>query len=41
MAKLTQKELESVMDSFYNFKLDLLISTTIVEAGLDSLELIR
>jgi len=33
--KLTPKELETVMDSFYNFKLDLLISTTIVEAGLD------
>ena len=33
--KLTSKDLEIVMDSFYNYKLDLLISTTIVEAGLD------
>ena len=33
--KLTPKELEVVMDNFYNYKIDLLISTTIVEAGLD------
>ena len=33
--KLSSKELELVMDKFYNYKIDLLISTTIVEAGLD------
>ncbi len=33
--KLSPKELEIVMDNFYNYKIDLLISTTIVEAGLD------
>ncbi len=33
--KLTAMKLESVMDNFYNYKSDLLISTTIVEAGLD------
>ena len=33
--KLTPKELELVMDNFYSYKIDLLISTTIVEAGLD------
>ncbi|MDC3023889.1 transcription-repair coupling factor [Alphaproteobacteria bacterium] len=33
--KLNSKELEQVMNNFYNYKIDLLISTTIVEAGLD------
>ena len=33
--KLSSKELELAMDKFYNYKIDLLISTTIVEAGLD------
>ena len=33
--KLSSNELEVVMDHFYNYKIDLLISTTIVEAGLD------
>ena len=33
--KLSSNELEEVMDHFYNYKIDLLISTTIVEAGLD------
>ena len=35
MEKLSSKDLELVMDKFYNYKIDLLLSTTIVEAGLD------
>ncbi|MBF96325.1 MAG: Transcription-repair-coupling factor [Alphaproteobacteria bacterium MarineAlpha9_Bin4] len=33
--KLSSKELELAMNNFYNYKIDLLIATTIVEAGLD------